>query len=340
VALKWFQSYLYNRYQQVLCNGSLSTIRLIKHGVPQGSILGPLLFLLFINDLPNASQLLHFLLFADDTNIFASHKSYDYLIQLMNQELVHVNNWFVANKLSLNTSKTNYILFSSHRKHVPLVKGIITINGTPIPQVTTAKFLGIYVDQFLTWKDHIEAVATKIAKNIGILSRIAYLLPINIRINLYYSIVHPYLTYCNIIWASNYPSRLKRLTTLQKRAIRIMNNSSYLLPTDPIFKHLRILKLEQITSWQVSEFMYRYATRQLPAIFNNYFTSISEVNPYNIRSLSNYRSIFTRTNTRKFSLKSIGPKTWNCIPTEIRSIPNTYSFKRKLCEHFITESPE
>ena len=340
VALDWFQSYLSNRYQQVLCNGSLSTLRLIKHGVPQGSILGPLLFLLFINDLPNASHLLHFLLFADDTNIFVSHKSYDKLIELMNQELIHVNNWFIANKLSLNVSKTNYILFSSHRKRVPLAKGTVTINNLPIPQVSTTKFLGIYVDQFLTWKDHIAHISAKIAKNIGILSRVAYLLPTSIRLNLYYSIVHPYLNYCNIIWASNYPSRLKRLVILQNRAIRAITSCHYFLSTDSAFKYLCILKIDQITNQQINEFMFRYTTRQLPSAFDNYFTTISESNPYYTRSASNYRTTYSRTNTRRFSLKCMGPKSWNIVPIEIRSSPNIYLFKYKLRNYLINQSSE
>jgi len=102
----------------VLCNGAMSSIKFIRHGVLQGSILGPLHFLLFINDLPNASRLLNFLFFADDTSILASHKSYDKLFSMVNFELDHVNNWFRANKLSLNVMKTKYILFTSRHKQI------------------------------------------------------------------------------------------------------------------------------------------------------------------------------------------------------------------------------
>src|SRR5688572_19701195 len=116
INLCWFKSYLTNRQQLVVCQGRLSKLRLVKFGVPQGSILGPLLFLLFINDLPNASNLVDFILFADDSNVFISHKTYEGLFELANQELQKIADWFQSNKLSLNLSKTSYILFCSHRK--------------------------------------------------------------------------------------------------------------------------------------------------------------------------------------------------------------------------------
>src|SRR6218665_3577471 len=125
--------------------------------IPQGSILASLLFLLFINHLSCASSLLHFLLFADETN-FLLHKSYETLFRLMNSELILVCIWFINNKFSLNVSKTNYILFRSHRKHLPSTDCVLTINNMSIPRVNTAWFLGVHLDLFLTWKTHISSV--------------------------------------------------------------------------------------------------------------------------------------------------------------------------------------
>jgi len=334
-ALNWFKSYFEDRKQQVICNGTLSQLRLIKYGVPQGSILGPLLFLIYINDLPNASALLQFALFADDTNIFISNKSYNDLFYLMNQELAKVTDWFYANKLSLNLNKTNYILFCSHRKKMPIITNQLLINGIPIPRATSVKFLGTYLDQYLTWNEHIKLISQKVAKNVGIMARIAYLLPNQTRLNLYYSLIHPYLTYSNMVWASTYSSRLTRLSKLQRRAMRVIAGPRHCLLTDEIFKLCRVPNIEQIRILQTSEFMFKYFHNKLPRVFNNYFTTISTLNPYPVRSAANVRVAFARTNSRMFSIKCAGPRTWNDIPLIIRNLANISLFKARLRSHLI-----
>ena len=330
IPLSWFKDYLTNRMQQVKCNGIFSSFKSIKFGVPQGSLLGPLLFLIYINDLPNTSSVLQFILFADDSNVFISHNSYENMYQLLNNELELVSDWFKANKLSLNLLKTNYILFSSHRKLQPSHQGSVLIDGTVIPQVKSVKFLGIYIDQHITWNDHIDHISLKIAKNVGIISRLAHILPTSILLTLYYSLIYPYLTYCNMIWASNYPSRLNRIIILQKRIIRIIRRLPYNSHTDQAFAYLGILKLHQIKLMQTAEFMYRYTKRELPNAFDNYFDLVMDIHSYHIRNPAQYRGEFARTNTRSFAIKIAGPSLWNSLPQVLRDIPSRPHFKREL----------
>ena len=321
--------------QCVYCNGLFSDLRAIKFGVPQGSNLGPLLFLIYINDLPNVSSRLYFILFADDTNVFYSHSSLDTLFQIVNAELSLAADWFCANKLTLNLNKTNFILFKSHRKICPSQYPMLSINGTPLSRVESTKFLGVYVDQHMTWKDHIKSISSKIAKNTGIIARTAHILPPSIRLKLYYSLIYPYLAYCNLVWASTYTTRLQRLITLQKRVIRIVAGTTYGSHTNPLFFNFKVLKLEQLRLFQIGEFMYKYDRGLLPPVYKGFFNLASEVHSHLTRNSVNYRSVFARSNTRQFSIKSIGATTWNKIPQEIRKSPSLSLFKNKLRTYLV-----
>jgi retron-type reverse transcriptase len=163
----WVKSYLSNRDQYVKYNGTNSDKLEVLCGVPQGSILGPLLFILFINDLCNVSELINFILFADDTNLFASGNNVEKLCRNINRELVNLNDWFMLNKLSLNVQKTNFILFGKTNK----LKVSIDIAGENIEQVQCTKFLGVLVDENLNWKNHITYLKQKLSKCIGIVYR-------------------------------------------------------------------------------------------------------------------------------------------------------------------------
>ena len=332
--LNWFKSYLEGRTQCVVCNGFISDIGYITSGVPQGSNLGPLLFLIYINDLASVSLDLYFILFADDTNLVYSNASPEALMEIVNQDLTKINNWFNANKLTLNTDKTNFIIFKSHRKIKP-VSWELLLNGSPIEQVDSTKFLGVIIDQHLTWKAHIDHIALKIAKNIGILKRIAYLIPEDIKKSLYYTLIYPYLSYCNFIWASNYPSRLHKLIILQNKAIKIVAGVEARASTYPIFTTLKLLNINQIRSHQIADLFHRFENGVLPMSFANYFSKTSDTHNYNTRGASCYRPIKTRTNLRSFSIKSTGPQVWNSIPPHIQKEKNRHHFKQLMKEYLL-----
>jgi hypothetical protein len=165
MALQWIKSYFYDRRHYVQFNEISSTNNNIICGVPQGSILGPLFFLLYINDLPNATGLAECLLFADDTSILLSYTDQEYLTTTLNAELKKLNIWMKTYKLSVNINKTIYVIFSSKQKTTKINLPVL-FDDNPLKRVNVVKFLGIYIDENLTWKDHIDHVCTKISKSI------------------------------------------------------------------------------------------------------------------------------------------------------------------------------
>ena len=172
----------------------------IKCGVPQGSILGPLLFLIYINDLSLVTKFLSPIIFADDTNLFYSHNNIKILFKNANDELEKISQWFKANKLSLNEGKTKFTLFHKLRDkdNLPLQLPNLKINNNEIKRSSSIKFLGVLVDENLTWIDHITLVENKLSKNLGLLHKAKNYLNKKSMVNLYYSFIHGYLNYGNI----------------------------------------------------------------------------------------------------------------------------------------------
>ena len=207
-ALDLFSSYLSNRKQCTIYNSVQSEYRTITCGVPQGSLLGPLLFILFINDIHRSSNLLSFIMYADDTNIVYSDKNLYHLCETVNTELQNVCNWLCANKLTINYKKCNYIIFRNSTRHIDLNHVEVKLNNQNIPRVENTRFLGVIIDSNLTWTHHVNEIENKVAKNIGIIYRLSFYLPKTVLRTLYCSLILPYFYYCNLVWANTYQNHL------------------------------------------------------------------------------------------------------------------------------------
>ena len=192
--LNWFQSYSFDRKQFVSFNGESSGLLINNCGVPQGSVLGPLLFLLYINDLPNISKVLNFYLFADDTNIYYESNSLSELERTVNKELRKLYLWLNVNRLSLNLDKTNFIIFHPFNK--PSKQNVtIKINKKACVEKECNKYLGILIDSSLSWKHHILSLTKKISRSIGIMYKLGPFLPLKVMKNVYYSLIYSHMVY-------------------------------------------------------------------------------------------------------------------------------------------------
>ena len=162
-----------------------------------------------------------------------------------------ITTWFHTNKLSLNIKKSNFIIFLPKGKKYNTDNVKININWNEIKQVNFTKFLGIYINEHLSWAQHIDYLSKKIARNVGILSKLKHFLPMYIMNTLYYSLILSHLQYCTLLWANTYSTWLNKVRILQKKAIWIITQSHYLAHTDPLFSELKLLKLDDLYKRQL-----------------------------------------------------------------------------------------
>ena len=338
--LNWFKSYLYDRKQFISFNDKSTLQSRITCGVPQGSILGPLLFIIYVNDLPISSTTLTPIMFADDTNLFFSHKNLKTLFSTVNKELKNIHEWFKSNKLSLNVKKTHYSLFHPAQKSddLPLNLPMVKINETTIERERVIKFLGVLLDENLSWTPHINLIKNKISKNLGLLYKARYLINSHGLKQLYFSYVHSYLTYANIAWGSTHKSKLISLYKKQKHALRLIYFKDKLTHTKPLFEKINTMNIFQLNIYNTSKFIFKTQRNLVPSIFHDAFTE--KLTKYSLKSSGSYLKPFKKSKLSQFSISYRGPHVWNKIilkDSRLKNVPNVNIFSSRL-KKYITSS--
>lgn len=322
VAGSWVNSYLSNRMQYVQIGQCTSNTLGIACGVPQGSVLGPKLFNLYINDIFNASQDLKLILFADDTSIFYSSESYNELISVVNRELKVIKKWMDINKLSLNIEKTKAITFRNVKRNEDLQ---ITIDDVQIEKVSEIKFLGIKIDNKLSWKPHIRYIKSKISRCLSVINKAKPYLDVNSLRTLYCSLVLPYLSYCAEVWGNTYQSNLNPLVILQKRAVRIIHKVGFLDHTHDLFIQSKLLKLHDLVKYNTSIFMFKAFNKLLPVNLQHLFSN--REHSQNLRGFGNLTVPKVRTTCKSFCVSVCGVKLWNSLDVHHKQCQTILRFK-------------
>ena len=277
ISFTWFRSYILNRNQFVTFKHCKSETLETKTGVPQGSILGPLLFIIYTNDIVNVSNYFEPIIYADDTSLINTllnlNKTED--IATLNNEFNKIYQWLTINKLTLNISKTKYMIFTS--KNRTPVTCSLKVNNIQIEKVSEFSFLGITLNDNLTWHNHINKIANKISRNIGLLYKLKHFLPPFVLRTLYCSLILAHLNYGNLFWGTN----TARILKLQKKAIRVISNCKNNAHTEPLFKSLKLLNITDIYKLNSLKFDYKYIQGTLPSYFYSFnLKHVSDVHNY------------------------------------------------------------
>ena len=264
--LAWFESYLINRKLRVKCRTTSSTQETksdeypVKYGTPQGLCLGPLIFLIFVNDLHLQLHHPECVQFADDTMLVFTHRNSNYLLFSIESELTTIQDWFNANKLTLNIKKSSYLLYHNPKQPAPHFK--IELNGVEIPRVNHTKFLGVWLDDKLKWDIHVNKLVSKLKCGMGMLRRSKHLLSIKAKRLLYFGQIHSNLNYSISIWGTMLQSRLaQKLSNIQNKAVKLIDPSSNLVD---LYHRYRILNFEDMVKVEQCKLGYKLCHGLLP----------------------------------------------------------------------------
>ena len=337
VALNWIESYLKNRKQFVHYKGVNSSVKNVTCGVPQGSVLGPLLFTIYVNDLHVAMKHSKCILFADDTTIYRTDNDILRVYRLVNRDLMQATHWFWANKLSLNATKTHYILFHNEYLKKPEVLPKIYIADSEINCVDQVVFLGITLDSNLHWGPQIKTIERKMSSALYILRTVRNLLPSNLLRTLYYSLIYSKFQYGIIHWGqkSTYAYKLDRILSLQNKAVCIINKSKQTRNVEPLYKSAKILKFEDVVKVEMLKLMYEFSLNILPIPLMKLFHVNQDFHNYNTRHARDPHLNIFRYKIVSESFLFRGPFYWSKLPQDISSSKNKTLFSKRLKKYIL-----
>ena len=335
--LQLFESYLCDHRQCCNINGHVSSFQTIKYGVPQGSILGPLLSILYMNDLLSCLSNRHMTMYADDTSSSKAVRTLDEIREYVIPSLQKISDWLKANKLSLNAVKTEFMISGSYQR-IKTFDGLIAIrvDGHLITRTNWTKYLGIIVDDNLSWELQFDHVSKKINKNIGVMKHIKSCVPKESLIMVYRTLVEPYFRYCKSVWGNCGQTLLNKLQALQNRAARVVNGVSFdEAEKNSLLKSLGWLNIRQLIYYDSALLMFKVSRGIAPESPQDLFEKCNNIHSYGTRAISsgNFYIPKMRTSKGQSSFVYSGASVWNEQKKPVKQAQSIDSFKEKLKEY-------
>ena len=334
-SVDWFRSYLSGRRQCVLVDGVVSEFEGVKCGVPQGSILGPILFLCYINDM-SVSLGCHLSLYADDSTLVASGRNAAELGGYLSDQLARCRDWMVDNRLSLHLGKTECILIGSRRKLKGAQDFRVMCDGREVKKVSSVRYLGVMLDDDLSGKVQAGSVVKKVASRLGFLYRSAQLFDFNSRRMLCMALVQPCIDFCIVSWYVGLSGKLKgKLDVLQRKMVRFVFGWG---PRSHVgtgtLRELGWLSISDRVSYFALIHVFRIRKRLAPSYLCRNFIRVSEVHDHQTRGSA--QDFHLSANDVPGGFSYFSKTQWNSLPFQLRSIDSESVFKVKL-KRFLME---
>ncbi len=329
---KWFTNYLTSRYQSVVINGVLSDTLKIDIGVPQGSILGPLLFILYINDLTSViDNKCKVVLYADDTALFYASNDPEDLQSVLNTQLQNVGKWLRQNKLTLNVKKTNLMLIGTAMRLTKYKDVRAFVFNEELCRVSHCKYLGVEIDENMNWNKNTDKLCNKISKRIGVVRRLRSCLDINILNTLYRSMILPVFDYCDVVFCNCSGLNLDRLEKMQNRAARAITGYPPWHSATELREKLGWTSIQN--RWLIHKCIYVFKCLNdlVPPYLHSKFNFVNTTHNVNTRSSASKLLAINECHLRSFKYQ--GAIEWNKLPQHIRAINSFHIFKHTICKH-------
>ena len=318
IALDWIKAYLTGRTQKVECSGILwNSVNLVKRGIPQGSNLDPLLFPIYVNDFQNCLKYGDSIMFADDTSAFFQNKNYHSLYANAHQDLQNIDQWMIANKLSITASKKKCMLFRSIKSKTPPSGQSISLRKLDIEQVSSLKFLRVYIDEHLTWSVHAKHVLNKLRSGLAAARRVKPFLNQGTLIILYHSLMGSHLQYYTSSWYYGNTTITNKLQKMCDKFIRLACGRNRNSDTTDIRQKYEILTIDQLLFEDIAVFMFKQSKNINPSLFSKIF--VTNHSQYNTTNNSKIIPKFCSTNMCQQSISHRGPSFWSKVPTSFKS---------------------